>query len=81
MPEPAYPINWKKASTPIIVTVEVVIDETGRILSTRAIEGPPKLQKLAEAAARQAVFLPFRAAGRPFKAKGLLNYSFPFPPH
>lgn len=80
LPGPAYPINWRKTSTPIIMTVEVVIDETGRILSARAIEGPSELRQVAEAAARRAVFLPFRAAGRPFKAKGLLRYSFPFTP-
>jgi YD repeat-containing protein len=80
LPSPAYPINWRKAATPIIVTVEVVIDETGRVIHTRAVEGPQELWRVAEDAARRAGFLPFRSERRPFKVKGRLNYSFPFDP-
>jgi hypothetical protein len=80
LPGPAYPINWRKAVTPITVTVEVVIDETGRVIYSRAVEGPQELWRVAEDAARRAGFLPFRSEGRPFKAKGLLSYSFPFDP-
>ncbi len=80
LPGPAYPINWRKATTPVIVTVEVVIDETGRVIHSRAVEGPQVLWRVAEDAARRAGFLPFRSEGRPFKVKGLLNYSFPFDP-
>lgn len=80
LPGPAYPINWRKAATPITVTVEVVIDETGRVIYSRAVEGPQELWRVAEDAARQAGFLPFRSEGKPFKAKGLINYSFPFDP-
>ncbi|HEV2802809.1 MAG TPA: hypothetical protein VGW12_20220 [Pyrinomonadaceae bacterium] len=80
LPSPAYPVNWRKAAAPLIVTVEVVVDETGRVIYARAAEGPVKLRRVAESAARQAGFLPFRAGGRPFKARGLLSYSFPFDP-
>jgi hypothetical protein len=80
LPGPAYPVTWRKAVTPITVTVEVVIDETGRVIHTRAIEGPQELWRVAEDAARRAGFLPFRSERRPFKAKGRLSYSFPFDP-
>jgi hypothetical protein len=80
LPPPAYPINWRKAVTPIIVTVEVVIDETGRVIHSRAVEGPQELWRVAEDAARRAGFLPFRSERRPSKVKGRLNYSFPFDP-
>jgi hypothetical protein len=80
LPGPAYPINWRKAATPINVTVEVVIDETGRVIYSRAVEGPRELWRVAEDAARRAGFLPFRSERKPFKAKGLINYSFPFDP-
>jgi hypothetical protein len=80
LPGPAYPINWRKAVTPITVTVEVVIDETGRVIYSRAVEGPRELWRVAEDAARRAGFLPFRAERRPHKVKGLLSYSFPFDP-
>lgn len=80
LPGPAYPISWRKAATPITVTVEVVVDETGRVIYSRAVEGPQELRRVAEDAARRAGFLPFRAGRQPFKAKGLLSYSFPFDP-
>lgn len=80
LPGPAFPVNWRKTATPITVTVEVVVDETGRVIYARAVEGPQELRRVAEDAARRAGFLPFRAARRPFKAKGLLSYSFPYNP-
>lgn len=80
LPGPAYPINWRKAATPITVTVEVVIDETGRVIYSRAVEGPQEFWRVAEDAARRAGFLPFRSERRPSKVKGLINYSFPFDP-
>jgi hypothetical protein len=80
LPGPAYPINWRKAATPITVIVEVVIDETGRVIYARAVEGPRELWRVAEDAARRAGFLPFRSERRPFKVKGRLSYSFPFDP-
>lgn len=80
LPSPAYPVNWRKAATPITVTVEVVIDETGRVIYSRAVEGPQQLWRVAEDAARRAGFLPFRSERRPFKAKGLISYSFPYDP-
>lgn len=80
LPQPAYLINWRKAVTPVNVTVEVIIDETGRVIYARAVDGPQKLWRVAEDAARRAGFLPFRSERRPFKAKGLLSYSFPFDP-
>jgi YD repeat-containing protein len=80
LPPSAYPVGWRRSSTPINMTVEVVVDETGRVIYVRAFEGIRELRKLAEDAARRAVFLPFREAGRPLKVKGLLNYSFPFTP-
>jgi hypothetical protein len=80
LPGPAYPVNWRKAAAPINVTVEVVVDETGRVIYARAVGGPPELWQVAEDAARRAGFLPFRAERRPSKVKGLLSYSFPFDP-
>ena len=80
LPGPAYPINWRKAATPVVVSVEVVIDETGRVIYSRAVDGPRELRRVAEDAARRAGFLPFRSGRRPFKARGLLSYSFPFDP-
>ncbi len=80
LPTPAYPIGGRRAKRPITVTVMMTIDETGRILSAVANEGPQELRRAAEAAARQAVFLPFRVGSQPVKARGLLRYTFPYAP-
>jgi outer membrane biosynthesis protein TonB len=80
LPGPAYPVSSAARRGPVVVGVEVVIDETGRVVSARANEGPALLREAAEAAARMALFLPFESAGRPVKARGLLNYTFPFNP-
>lgn len=80
LPGPAYLINWRKAATPVTVTVEVVIDETGRVIYARAAEGPQAFWRVAEDAARRAGFLPFQSERRPLKVRGLLRYSFPFDP-
>lgn len=80
LPGPAYSINWRKAATPINVIVEVVIDETGRVIYARAIEGPQEFWRVAEDAARRAGFLPFRSERRPSRVKGRISYSFPFDP-
>lgn len=79
LPRPAYPVSGARPSA-VVVTVEVVVDETGRVISARATEGPRALWAAAESAARRAGFFPFREGGRPVRARGLLAYTFPFDP-
>jgi hypothetical protein len=78
LPSPSYPVEGRRLPQAIRVTVEIVIDETGRVLSARALDGPAKLRRAAEDAARAAVFNPFRVATKPVKVKGALVYDFPF---
>jgi hypothetical protein len=80
LPKPAFPVSWKRLDEPVTVTVEVVLDITGRVVSARAQSGPEALREPAERAARRATFLPFYVAGRPVKARGLINYTFDFLP-
>lgn len=80
LPKPAFPVSWKRLDEPITVTVEVVIDITGRVSAARARSGPEALLEPAESAARRATFLPFYVAGRPVRARGLINYTFDFLP-
>ena len=78
LPSPSYPVVGRRLSEAIKVTVEIVIDETGRILSARALDGPTRLRGAAEDAARAAIFMPFKIERKPVKVKGLLVYHFPF---
>jgi hypothetical protein len=76
LPQPARPVGRKRLDEPITVSVEVVVDITGRVVSARAPNAPDALRKPSESAARRAVFLPFYVGGRPVRARGLINYTF-----
>ncbi|HEY0099314.1 MAG TPA: hypothetical protein VGB76_10230, partial [Pyrinomonadaceae bacterium] len=80
LPKPASPVSWKRLDAPITVTVEVVVDITGRVVEARAQNAPEALLEPSESAARRATFLPFYVAGRPVKARGLINYTFDYLP-
>ncbi|HJR07871.1 MAG TPA: energy transducer TonB [Pyrinomonadaceae bacterium] len=81
LPKPAFPVGGLRLERPITVTVEVVVDITGRVAQARALAGAPEsLRETAENAARRALFLPFYVNGRPVRAKGLINYSFDYLP-
>lgn len=75
-PEPAYPPIAKAVHAGGTVTVQVVVDETGKVTSAQAVSGHPLLQQSAAAAARQARFTPTLVAGRPVKVSGTLTYNF-----
>ncbi|HEV7903675.1 MAG TPA: hypothetical protein VGO96_07530, partial [Pyrinomonadaceae bacterium] len=67
LPKPASPVSGKRLEEPVTVTVEVVVDITGRVVEARAQSGPEALREPSESAARRASFLPFYVAGRPVK--------------
>ncbi|MCA1616689.1 MAG: TonB family protein [Acidobacteria bacterium] len=79
-PAPAYPAVARAARAAGVVTVEVVVDEKGRVASARAVSGHPLLRASAEAAARQARFSPTLLSGHPVKVRGVLTYNFEAPP-
>jgi len=75
-PEPPYPAIAKAARASGTVTVQVTVDEEGRVTSARAVGGHPLLQHAAVAAARQARFNPTLLSGKPVKVTGVLTYDF-----
>ena len=80
LPQPAYPVGNRILDTPYTVVVEVTLDITGRVVGAKAQNGPPSLRDSAERAARLAAFLPFYVAGRPVRARGVVNYNFNYLP-
>jgi periplasmic protein TonB len=56
--------------------VQVLVDESGNVISARAISGHPLLQAAAVAAAQQAKFAPTSLMGEPVKVSGVLTYNF-----
>jgi TonB family protein len=78
-PEPSYPAIARAARASGTVTVQVVVDEQGKVTSAKAVSGHPLLRASAEAAARQARFSPTVLSGRPVKVSGVVTYNFTAP--
>jgi TonB family protein len=76
LPRPEYPEIARAASASGTVAVEVTIDESGNVISAKAISGHPLLQAAAVSAARGAQFSPTKLNGEPVKVKGILSYDF-----
>jgi protein TonB len=75
-PAPGYPPIAKAARASGVVTVQIVVDESGRVVSANAVGGHPLLQQAAVAAARQARFSPTTLSGQPVKVSGVVTYNF-----
>jgi protein TonB len=75
-PQPAYPPIAKAARAQGTVTVQILVDESGRVVSATAVSGHPLLQQAAVAAARQARFSPTLLSGQPVKVSGVITYNF-----
>jgi protein TonB len=76
LPKPEYPEMAKRARASGTVQIEVVIDETGKVVSARASSGHALLRDAAVRAALRARFSPTKLSGQPVKISGLLNYNF-----
>jgi protein TonB len=78
LPKPEYPEIAKNVRASGMVSVEVVIDETGKVISARAASGHPLLREAAVKAATRARFSPTKLSGQPVKVSGIVNYNFSF---
>ncbi|HXQ71670.1 MAG TPA: TonB family protein [Pyrinomonadaceae bacterium] len=76
LPKPQYPPIARAAHAAGTVTVQVLIDENGSVVSAKAVSGHPLLQAVAVAAARQARFSPTKLSGQPVKVTGVIQYNF-----
>ncbi|HJQ24981.1 MAG TPA: TonB family protein [Blastocatellia bacterium] len=74
--EPAYPPLAKTARISGAVVVEVTVDETGKVISARAISGHPLLKDSATNAARGWEFTPTMLQGTPVKVIGTITFNF-----
>jgi TonB family protein len=73
---PSYPQLARAVHAAGQVTVEVSVDESGRITSAKAVSGNPLLRSAAESAARQSRIIPTRINNENVKTTGLLVYNF-----
>jgi len=56
--------------------VQVLVDETGNVMSADPTSGHPLLLNAAVGAARHARFSPTLLSGQPVKVSGVLSYNF-----
>jgi TonB family protein len=75
-PLPAYPTIVGATAPAGTVVVEIIVDESGKVISAHATAGHPLLQQAAIAAAYKAQFTPTRVSGQPVKVSGFITYNF-----
>jgi len=76
LPKPDYPRAARQAGASGQVTVRVLIDVTGRVISAVATSGHPELQRASEEAAMRAEFTPTKLGGHAVKVTGIIIYNF-----
>jgi protein TonB len=76
LPKPPYPPIARAARAAGTVTVQVTIDESGKVISARAVSGHPLLQQAAVQAAYGARFSPTQLSGQAVKVTGVITYNF-----
>lgn len=76
LPKPAYPAAARAVNAEGAVSVQVLIDENGSVVSADAVSGHPLLRAAAVEAARSATFSPTLLAGNPVKVSGIITYNF-----
>lgn len=76
LPKPPYPPAARAVHASGAVSVQVLIDESGRVVSASAVSGHPLLRQAAVSAAQQARFSPTVLSGQPVKVSGIITYNF-----
>ena len=79
LPRPNYPQLAKQIHLQGSVSIQVLIDENGKVVSAKALSGHQVLVNAAEAAALQARFSPTLLSGQPVKVSGVIIYNFVLP--
>jgi TonB family protein len=76
LPKPVYTAIAKAARASGTVTVQVLIDEHGKVISAKALNGNPLLLRESVQAAYQARFTPTLLSNQAVKVSGVITYNF-----
>jgi len=76
LPKPPYPAIAKQLQIQGAVNVQVVVSETGKVISAKAVSGNAALTAAAQQAALQARFSPTILGDQPVKVSGIITYNF-----
>ena len=79
LPKPNYPPIAKQIRVQGTVAVQVLIDETGKVISAKAVSGHPLLVPEAVRAAKGALFSPTIIGDQAVKVSGVITYNFVMP--
>lgn len=75
-PVPVYPPIARAAKASGTVVVQILLDETGKVVSAQATSGHPLLRQTAVQAAYRARFTPTYLSNQPIKVTGYITYNF-----
>ncbi len=75
-PNPPYPPMALKVRAQGVVSVQILVDESGKVISARAMSGHVLLRAAAERAAMQTRFSPTTLSGEPVKVSGTITFNF-----
>jgi protein TonB len=76
LPQPPYPQLAKQIRAQGPVTVQILVDEDGRVVSAQAVSGHPMLLAAAKEAALRARFSQTKLTGVAVKVQGVITYNF-----
>lgn len=76
LPKPPYPAAAIAVNAQGQVSVQVMIDEFGKVVSAKAVDGHPLLRRESERAAMNARFSPTMLSKVPVKVTGVIVYNF-----
>jgi protein TonB len=76
LPQPPYPPIAKQIRIQGAVTVQILVDEQGRVVSAQTVSGHPTLLAAAKEAALHARFTPTILSGQAVKVQGVITYNF-----
>jgi protein TonB len=76
LPTPPYPPIARQMRVQGTVLVQVLIDESGKVISAKAVSGHPVLLSAAQRAAFEARFSPTLLNDQPVKVSGVITYNF-----
>ncbi len=74
--KPSYPPVAKQMGASGQVVVQILVDESGKVVSAKAVSGHNLLRSSAENAARQSRFNPVKIDDKPVRANGTVVYNF-----
>jgi protein TonB len=76
LPQPPYPPLAKQIRIQGPVTVQILVDEEGRVVTAQPVSGHPTLLAAAKEAALRARFTPTKLSGVAVKVQGMITYNF-----